>query len=292
MTITNDRVRRLGLAVVIGAVALIAVMGATGCRSTKKIRKVMAVPSSTRKDTTKTVVDSVLPEDLKADSIRFIRQTLGSLEATHIDFRTFSARMKVHYEGGDGKDYELNAYIRMIKDSAIWVSVNIALGIEGFRLLVTPDSVKILDKVKKIARLRSVNFLQDEIHLPVDFKALQDLLIGNPIYLDSTAIVFYKKDPGGVSLMCAGELFKNYLTLNGDNTIRHSKLDDADPLRARTCDLTYGDYEQRDTLRFSTYRKISVAEKSKVDIELSYKQVKFNEGFNIPFSIPKNYKRR
>jgi hypothetical protein len=89
-----------------------------------------------------------------------------------------------------------------------------------------------------------------------------------------------------------GDLFKNYLTLNGDNTLRHCKLDDVDPMRARTCDLTYGDYEQRDTLRFSTYRKISVAEKTKVDIELGYKQFKFNENLSFSFTIPKNYRRR
>jgi len=266
---------------------------AAGCRSTKKIQKVIATPS-TRKDSVVSVAPVTQPEDRHADSLRIIQQTVSGLTRNHINFQTFSARMHVHYEGGDGKDYEFNAFIHMKKDSLIWVSINAALGIEAFRLLITPDSVKILDKLKKIARLRSVSFLQEEIHLPVDFKSLQDLLLGNPIYLDTTNILFYKKDAAGagISLLSVGDLFKNYLTLNGDNTLRHCKLDDVDPLRARTCDLTYGDYEQRDTLRFSTYRKISVAEKSKVDIELGYKQYKFNEALSFSFSIPKNYRRR
>lgn len=278
------------LAVIAVIVALI--VGMAACRSAKKIQKVIATPNTARTDTAKVVAPVTQPEDRHADSLNVISQAVNGLFRNRINFQTFSARMKVHYEGGDGKDYEFNAYIHVKRDSMIWVSINAALGIEAFRLLITPDSVKILDKLKKIARLRSVSFLQEEIHLPVDFKTLQDMLLGNPIYLDTTNILFYRKDPSGISLLSVGELFKNYLTLNGDNTLRHCKLDDVDPLRARTCDLTYGDYEQRDTLRFSTYRKISVAEKTKVDIEWGYKQFKFNENLSFSFVVPKNYRRR
>jgi Domain of unknown function (DUF4292) len=264
----------------------------TGCRSTKKIEKGMAVPS--HKDTVKIVTIATPPEDLKADSLKFIRQTIGQLAKNHIDFRTFSGKVKIYYEGSDGSPIEVNATIHIKKDSLIWVSVNVALGFEGFRVLITPDSVKILDKLKKIARLRSVSFLQEAIHLPVDFKTLQDLLIGNPVYLDTSNIIYYKNEPvGGLSLMSIGPLFKNYLTLNpGDNTLRHSKLDETDPMKVLSCDVTYGDYDQKEGPSFSTYRKISVVEKSKTDIELTYKQYKFNEALSFSFTIPKNYKRK
>ncbi|MHA4808831.1 DUF4292 domain-containing protein [Flavitalea flava] len=252
----------------------------------------MATPA--RKDTVK-IIETAPPEDLRADSLKLIRQTLVQLEKNKIDFQTFSAQMKVHYEGGDGKDYELKTFIHMKKDSMIWMSVNIVavVGIEVFRMLITPDSVKILDKQKKVVRLRSVSFLQEEIHLPLDFKTLQDLLIGNPVFMDTSNILFYRSEPSGLSLMSVGSLFNNYLTLNAnDKTLKHSKLDVNDLMRPRSCDLTYGDYEQRDGLLFSTYRKISVADKSKLDIELAYKQYKFNEPLSFSFTIPKNYKRK
>jgi hypothetical protein len=275
-------------------IALVGILAgvAGGCRSAKKIQKVMAIPSA-RKDTTRFAQAQPEPvRDLKADSLQLIHQTIGKLGRNRIDFQTFSARMKVHYEGGDGKDYEVNAFLHIQKDKMIWVSVNAGLGIEAIRMLITPDSVKVLDKIKKIARLRSVSYLQDEVHLPVDFQTLQDLLIGNPIFLDTTQIRYYRQEQSGLSLFSAGAIFSNYLTLNADGTMRHSKLDDTDPMRVRTCDLTYGDYEGKDEGRFSTYRKISVAEKSKVDIEFSYKQYKFNEPLSFNFVVPKNYKRR
>jgi hypothetical protein len=264
-----------------------ATMTFSSCRSTKKIQTAIS-----KKDTV--IVEKTVPPDVdpRADSIRFINDVYARLQAQRIHFNTFSAKVKVNYEGSDGKDYEFNAFIRIQKDHMIWVSINALLGIEAFRAIITPDSVKVINKLDKIVQLRSVSYLKEVAHLPFDFNTLQELIVGNPIYLDSN-IIFYNKNDNGISIMSVGQLFKNYITLNGnDYTLKHSKLDDVDVLRARTCDLTYGDYERRDTIRFSTYRKISVAEKSKLDIQLGFKQFNFNEPLSFPFSIPKNYKRK
>jgi hypothetical protein len=258
-----------------------------GCRSAKKITTAIA-----KKDTVLVKPeDTSAVEDLKADSIRYMHQLYKHLEASRIDCNTFSAKVKVHYEGSDGKNYEFNAFLRLEKDKMIWVSINALLGIEAFRALITPDSVQVLSKLDKVYQLRSVSYLKEISHLPFDFKTLQALILGNPIYLDSN-IVFYRKDEQGISLLSEGKIFRNYITLNKDDlSITHSKLDDVDRLRARSCDLTYGDYEKKDTQLFSTYRKIAVAEKARLDIELTFKQYSFNEDLNFPFNIPKNYKR-
>jgi hypothetical protein len=126
----------------------------------------------------------------------------------------------------------------------------------------------------------------------LDFGAVQEMLIGNPIYLDTTKILYYRTETKGLSLYSIGAFFSNFLTLNADYTLHHSKLDDVDPMRARTCDMTYGDYDYSGAVPFSTYRKISVTEKAKVDIEIIIKQYKFNETLSYNFTIPKNYKRR
>jgi len=261
---------------------VIALVLSTGaCRSTKKIQTAIS-----KKDT----VHAIEGIDTKADSARFIGQVYGGIQKNIIDFTTFSAKVKVDFEGKDGKKNDFNAFIRMYKDSVLWVSINAALGIEAFRILVTPDSVKVLNKLEKIAQLRSLGYIQEVAQIPLNFQELQDLIIGNPLYLDTTSIS-YKKDESTISLTSIGSLFKNFLTLdNRYYTLLHSKLDDVDPIRARTCDITYGDYETKYGKRFSTFRKITVIEKSKLDIELHFKQFNFNEELNYPFSVPKNYK--
>ena len=44
--------------------------------------------------------------------------------------------------------------------------------------------------------------------------------------------------------------------------------------------------------QFATYRKISVSEKSKLDIYLDFKEYSLNEPLKYAFEIPKNYKRK
>ena len=124
------------------------------------------------------------------------------------------------------------------------------------------------------------------------FSELQNLLIGNPVFLDSN-ISSYKKEERTISLISIGILFKHLLTVNtGDYTLQHSKLDDVDAIRARTADITYGDYEIKNGIRFSTYRRITVSEKSKVDIKMQFKQFDFNVPLSFPFTIPRNYKHK
>jgi hypothetical protein len=264
--------------------ALVIIGGVSSCRTTKKIQTVI----TTKKDSV--VVGKV--EDPKADSTKFIKEIYHAIEQNHIDFRTFSAKIKVDFEDKEGKKNDFNAFVRLKKDSIMWISINAALGIEAFRAIITPDSVKILNKLDKVLMLRSVEYLQEVSHVPFTFAEIQNIIIGNPVYVDSN-IVAYNKEEKHISLISIGQVFKQMLTVSSvDYTLQNSKLDDVDVNRARTCLVIYGDYEKKDNIRFSTFRKITVSEKSKLDIEMKYKQYDFNEELNFPFSIPKNYKKQ
>ncbi len=122
----------------------------SSCRSTRKIQSAIA----TKKDSVEVVQPTANP---KEDSIRFIKETYRQLMANTIDFETFSAKINTDYEGGDGKKYDVNVFVRMKKDSIIWVSVNGALGIEGMRVLIDKDSVRTLNKLDKEYQVRSIN---------------------------------------------------------------------------------------------------------------------------------------
>jgi hypothetical protein len=262
--------------------AIVLTGAASSCRSTKSIQTAMS-----KKDSAQIIVPDSAS---RRDSLKFIQNVYEAVENNHINFETFSAKVKVDFEGSDGKKNDFNAFIRLRKDSVLWVSINALLGIEAFRVLITPDSVKVLNKLDKVAQLRSVSYLKEITKLPFTFKELQDLILGNPIYFDNN-IVSYKKENTEVSVLHMGQIFKHLLTVNIENMyIQHSKLDDVDPTRARTADVSYGDYEIRDNKPFSTFRKITLAEKSKLDIEMKFKQFDFNVPLNFPFGIPKNYK--
>ena len=252
------------------------------CRSTRQIQTAIS-----KKDTTAVHVSN--PEPDKIDSAAIIRSILDDVSKNTIDYKTFTAKINADYSGADGKNYNLNVNLRMYKDSAIWISANAILGIEAMRLLVTKDSVKMLDKINKTYTERSLSYLQEVSDLPLDLKTLQDLLIGNPVFLDS-AITSYSTGNGTIRLLSIGQWFKNLLTVNEtDKTVLRSKLDDAEITRSRTADLEYSDYENKKGVMFSTKRRILVTEKNRLDIKMDFKQYDFNAEVSFPFSIPKNY---
>lgn len=252
------------------------------CRSTRKIQTAI-----TRKDTVQAIPEPLATHE---DSMAFIRQALGKIQSNRIDYKTFSAKINVDYQGADGKKYDVNANLRMYKDSVIWISVTAILGIEGIRAYITRDSVHLLNKQDKVYSARSVAYLQEITALPLDLHSLQDVLVGNPVFLDSN-IVSYSRSGNNVTLLSIGEWFKNLLTINDDGRIENSKLDDSDSKRSRTCYLNYSDYENKKDVLFSRKRRITVAEKSNLDIKLDFKSYEFNETLSFPFSVPKNYKR-
>ena len=259
---------------------LLAIITLASCRSTKKIQTAI-----TKKDTVELVTTP------KIDTTQLINNALLTLANNRIDYKTFSAKVDVDYRGGDDKHYDVNATLRMYKDSLIWVSVNAVLGIEAMRMLINKDSVFLLDKLNKTYLTRSIDYLQEISGLPLTLPALQNLLVGNPVFVDS--IVSYSNENNSIALLSIGKSFKNLLSINGSsNVLVNSKLDDLDITRSRTANLSYDDYEKKKDRNFSSKRRISVSEKNKLDISLHFKQYEYNDDVNFPFSIPKNYRQK
>jgi len=254
----------------------------TQCRSGRIITKAIAP-----RDTTK-VIEMKSP----ADSFLLINSTKEIIKKNFIDFKTFSAKIKLEIDDSKGRKPDLLANIRMIKDSAIWISISASiLNLEVFRVLITKDSVILLNKQEKEVQYRSISYLQEITEIPFNFKTLQNLLVGNPIfYSDSNINV--RKFEEFLLVSSINSDFKNLLTIStSDNTLKHSKLDDVNFARNRTADFTYDSYENNNGFKFSTYRQIIASEKNKLDVRMNFKQFEFNKELSVYFSVPKNYKK-
>ena len=254
-----------------------------GCRTTKKINKVISA-----KDTAFAKINSTV-----ADSMLLLKKTVADFKSTFIDFRTFSSKIKVDVEDSKGKQPDLIAVVRIIKDSAVWISISATfLNIEVYRVLINKNQVILVNKQEKEVQYRTLDYLQEVTQIPFDYKTVENLLIGNPVfYTDS--ILSFRKNESYVSLLTIGDFFKHLLTLSSDGrTLVHSKLDDVNLFRNRTADISYSDFENIDGFNFSNSRHIVVSEKTKLDIRLKFKQVEFNKDLSVTFNIPRNYKTK
>lgn len=225
------------------------------------------------------------------DSVQVVQELLAKIDSGRLQFTTFTAKLAIDYQGSDGKTYNVNSNIRMYKDSAIWISANAILGIEAMRVLITKDSVKLLDKLNKTYTARSVDYLQEVTSLPLDLFTLQDLILGNAVFV-GPRVLSVTTQGSTISLLSTGGWFKNLLTLDASGfLLLHSKLDDVNPMRNRTATLAYAGYENKRGFVFATKRNITVSEKTRLDIKLDFKQYAVNEEVSFPFSIPRNYDR-
>ncbi len=251
------------------------------CKTTRQINKAIAPKDST------TVFDKKSAED----SIRLISETVSAFKSNHIDFKTFSAKIKVDVEDNKGKQPDITAVVRIIKDSAIWVSLSATLfNVEVYRVLITKDSVILLNKQEREVQYRSLDYLQEVAQIPVDYYILQDMLVGNPVFFNDS-IVTYRQVNDLILMGTVGTVFKNLLTIKVSNKLlTHIKLDDIDISRNRTADITYDNYESNNGFNFSTYRQIIASEKNKLDLRLNFKQYEFNKELSVTFNVPKNYK--
>ncbi len=262
--------------------SLFATIAVSSCRTAKKIQASVSKKDSVSVHITNSSAD---------DSILMVKNVLSNVHNKAIDFKTFSAKIKVDYQNSKGNQPNITAYVRILKDSLIWISgYATVFNIEAFRVLVNKDSVFVLDKINKQVQYRSIDYLQEVTEIPFDFKTLQNLLVGNPVFLDDS-VVSYKESESKILLATLGKYFKNLLTIDKSNHfLVHSKLDDVDINRNRTADITYNNFETNNGINFSTYREITVSEKNKLDIQLNFKQWEFNKDLTIIFTIPKNYK--
>lgn len=265
-------------------------LAVTSCKTVKKTQVIQE--AITRKDTAQTIV---IKETPKVDSAAIVKDILSKVERSKIDFNTFNAKVKVSYDGPENSD-TYTVYLSMKKDSVILIKVTgTVLGIRGLGLQakITQDSVVVVQYAgEQSVKYRSISYLQEVTQIPFDFSTLQDLLIGNPIFIDGD-VISYRASANHLLVLLVGNLFKHLLTLdNKDFTVLHSKLDDVDIQRNRTCDITFSNYQTLGNYRFATYRSISIAEKSKLDIYLDFKEFNLNEPLKYNFEVPKKFKRK
>lgn len=251
-----------------------------GCKTSKKI----IVQEKNPVDSTKQNQTVATSED----SFSIATQTLLKVRSAFPAYTFFYAKVKLDYESVND-NLQATVYIRIQKDSTIWISVTGPLGIEGARALIRPDSLQVMNKIDKTILTRPVSYLQEKFHIPVDFYALQDLIIGNALFNDST-IAHYQIGKELIQLILPDTRFKNKVFINtSTGFIDQNILYDAGGSSVRNAAFTYSSYEKNTGYNFSTERNILVHDKNDINIGLSFKQYSFNESQTFPFNIPKNY---
>lgn len=213
---------------------------------------------------------------------------LNNVAQHQLRYTTFNGRAKSSVAINRDR-YDVTANVRIVHDEAIWVSITALLGIEVGRVLITPDSVKIMNRLQAEYIGKPFNYLHKFTSRELDFSSLQHLLVGNVINKENDNLIeVWKRDDGyllrGYSndLLCLTHLDADYRTV-------HTSMDEAE--RGQRLQAFYSDYQGSPGYVFPHHMKISITA-AELDLltDMNYNRVVYDEEVEMPFSVPSRYK--
>lgn len=204
--------------------------------------------------------------------------------------RYFSAKADVTLET-QGSKRSFKAQVRVVRDSAAWFSITPALGIEVARAMITPDSLKIMDKLHDQYWAGDTGQAKARFGVQPSLTLLQDAFLGLPIGLDSTEKYRSGREDGMYTLALkerrrfirAAEDLAPGDTLPGDRDMRERRLERTLRRAERKDPMVYKYWIDPDSLFVERVLISELAHDQQADVR--YMQRKTVEDRSIPTAI-------
>ena len=206
----------------------------------------------------------------------------------------FSGRAKIGVESEE-LTVSFTAQIHLQTDSVLYLSLR-KLGLEVARVLITPDSVFVINRFNSEYYKKGLDYLEKTFHFPGNFALLQDLLLGNPVASNAggSGWEMVKEPPSyHLSQQTAGGPYQADYWVDGQTfqVVRWQWEDVLNGLRLELEQEQFG--LGTDAQNFSYIRKalLDSRETGPVRLSLEFTKVEFDTPKEIQFVIPDNYQR-
>jgi hypothetical protein len=134
-------------------------------------------------------------------------EILDSLKANQLRCNWLSIKYDVEIKTPKIDD-SFKAYVRMKRDSAIWISATY-YSVEIARFLITPDTVRYMDRRNKNFYVGDYSFLSDLLLFDANYNLIQNIILGNSdalISLDNKVKSSKEKGQYLISFLKKGQL--------------------------------------------------------------------------------------
>lgn len=227
---------------------------------------------------------SAAPVEVKAPR----NDTRTAAELITSNWTNFSGKGDLQLDMG-GNDLNLNAGFRMKRDSILWLSISPGMGITAARVLITRDSVKMVNYIEKYYSVYSISYLQQMLGAPVSLRELQNLMLGLPLFDTAT----YRYDSLDFQWKAGAGSWSNRLFFEGSALVASSLLQDA---QSRAVVARYkGKMASRETDTLFMPEHISVKAVSgnkESNVVYALQELSSAMIVQFPFNIPSSYERR
>ena len=207
-----------------------------------------------------------------------------------LDQLVIKASMFIKYRGKEDMP-NINASLRMIKDSIIWLSFS-KLGFPIAKLKVTPDEVMFYEKIGKTYFEGDFELISGWLGTDFDFLKIQNLFLGE-------ALLHLEDQKYQVNIV------ENYYELlPKKKNDMYDILYWIDPFNFKIMkeEVRAAEKNQKLTILYKDFDKINeslfpkgflitaIGDLQTTTIDVSYKNVQFNAPLKFPFEIPSGYR--
>ena len=231
---------------------------------------------------------------------------VNELVQQEFQFNTLSGKAAVSFD--NGKKTAFKAHLRIRKDSAM--SITPMLGIEMARILITKDTVKVMNRNDAVYFIGDFDYINTILGADLDYQMLEALLIGNSLDFERNEKIISSIDRKKQAY---------YLSTEKKRKVRKEIKKDKnkikgqtqalwiDPLTYRTKELLLSSAENEQSLYgvFTEYKALTSADgqlfprslyfklesKTPSIIEISYTKLSTEKTLSFPFKIPSKYEQ-
>jgi len=214
-----------------------------------------------------------------------LQSVIQQAQAASLKVDWFTSHLKGQAQW-NGQSYPLTAQLRIKTDSVIWISLSALMGIEAARIQLSPDSLKILNRLNNTYYKGPIQGLAQRYDLPLSFYQLQEALLGALIpqstkgfQLTSTANEYH--------LSSLQKHEQTLLRLNSDFLpIEWSRMQgDSQYVR-----LSYKPFLAMDSVWLPNSIQLEAQQQDqKLSLELDYFKTAINKPKKVNFSVPSSY---
>jgi len=237
------------------------------------------------------IYDNTAKEETK------VKTALDSIQKHYSEFDTFYSGFTGNYESNN-QNLPLKGMIKIKLDEFIWISVRPIMGIEVSRILITNDSLKVIDKLKNEYIEEKLSVIKSKIGIDLTYEIIQSILL-NRFYVfpsDNKINSYYLLNIENSTTLTAAGIFSDInishkTSFSSRNfSIYENTLKLLD--KNQSLNIIYSDFQLLNKKEFPNSLQLNIDNAANTSlINLSYKNIKINETIKPTFIVPKNFKR-
>jgi len=242
----------------------------------------------------------VMKAPIKEEGAEFL---FAKLKEKELKFEWFSAKFSAEYSN-KGKENSFNGQIRIRKDSLIWISLTPMLGIEAVRMMISQDSVKMINRLNDTYFIGDYEYVNRFLNTNIDFDLLQAFLLGNDLQFYENGKFRASIDRGEYKLSTGERRKLKKFVRNSQENLKvfiqnlwldpvSFKITHADVKEIRRDNIrlesTYGAFEPMENQLFPRKMTYIVLADNTIRITADFSKLTLNIPMPFPFKIPASY---